>query len=91
LLTRKVGRLIFNAFPTGVEVSNAMVHGGPFPATTAVQSTSVGTAAIRRFSRPICYQGFPQASLPAALRNENPSGLLRLVDGTWTMDSIGGG
>ena len=88
LLTRKVGRLIFNAFPTGVEVSNAMVHGGPYPATTAVQSTSVGTAAIRRFSRPICYQGFPQASLPTALRNENPAGLLRLVDGSWTKDSV---
>jgi NADP-dependent aldehyde dehydrogenase len=88
LLTRKVGRLIFNAFPTGVEVSNAMVHGGPFPATTAVQSTSVGTAAIRRFSRPICYQGFPQASLPVALRNET-AGLLRLIDGAWTKESVG--
>jgi len=82
-LTRKVGRLIFNAFPTGVEVSNAMVHGGPYPATTAVQSTSVGTAAIRRFSRPICYQGFPAAALPPALKDENPEGLLRLVDGVW--------
>ncbi|MFK8161077.1 MAG: aldehyde dehydrogenase (NADP(+)) [Lewinella sp.] len=87
VLTRKVGRLIFNAFPTGVEVSNAMVHGGPYPATTAVQSTSVGTAAIRRFSRPICYQGFPQAALPAVLKNET-AGLLRLVDGVWTKKSI---
>ncbi len=84
VLTRKVGRLIFNAFPTGVEVSDAMVHGGPYPATTAVQSTSVGTAAIRRFSRPVCYQGFPQAALPAALRDENPGGLLRMVDGEWS-------
>ena len=84
LLTRRVGRLIFNAFPTGVEVSHAMVHGGPYPATTAVQSTSVGTAAIRRFSRPVCYQGFPEAALPAALRDDNPEGSLRLVDGEWT-------
>jgi NADP-dependent aldehyde dehydrogenase len=83
LLTRRVGRLIFNAFPTGVEVSHAMVHGGPFPATTAVQSTSVGTAAIRRFSRPVCYQGFPEAALPPALRDDNPEGSLRLVDGEW--------
>lgn len=87
-LTRKVGRLIFNAFPTGVEVSNAMVHGGPYPATTSVQSTSVGTGAIRRFSRPICYQGFPLASLPKALQNANPLGLLRLVDGVWTTEGL---
>ncbi len=58
-LEQKVGRLIFNGFPTGVEVGNAMHHGGPYPATTAPESTSVGTAAIRRFARPICYQGFP--------------------------------
>ena len=83
LLTRKVGRLIFNAFPTGVEVSHAMVHGGPYPATTAVQSTSVGTAAIRRFSRPVCYQGFPQAALPEALKDGNSEGAVRLVDGQW--------
>lgn len=82
-LARKVGRLIFNAFPTGVEVSNAMVHGGPYPATTAVQSTSVGTAAIRRFSRPVCYQGFPAAALPTALQDANPDGVFRLVDGVW--------
>ncbi|MEM1359556.1 MAG: aldehyde dehydrogenase (NADP(+)) [Bacteroidota bacterium] len=82
-LTRKAGRLIFNAFPTGVEVSHAMVHGGPYPATTAIQSTSVGTAAIRRFSRPVCYQGCPAAALPAALRDENPEGVLRLVNGVW--------
>lgn len=69
VLSRKVGRLIFNGFPTGVEVSPAMVHGGPFPATTAPQTTSVGTAAIRRFARPICYQGFPQAALPLELRD----------------------
>lgn len=88
LLVRKVGRVIFNAFPTGVEVSDAMVHGGPFPATTAVQSTSVGTAAISRFSRPVCYQGFPQAALPQVLRNENPLGLLRMVNGVWTTEAV---
>ncbi|MCB0643925.1 MAG: aldehyde dehydrogenase (NADP(+)) [Phaeodactylibacter sp.] len=68
ILERKVGRLIFNGYPTGVEVSHAMVHGGPFPATTAPQSTSVGTAAIFRFLRPVCYQGFPESALPQAIR-----------------------
>ncbi len=88
ILERKVGRLIFNGYPTGVEVCHSMVHGGPFPATTAPQSTSVGTAAIRRFARPVCYQDFPQASLPAALQNANPLGLWRLINGTWTKDAI---
>ena len=83
VLSRKVGRLIFNAFPTGVEVGHAMVHGGPYPATTAIQSTSVGTAAIRRFSRPVCFQGFPQDALPTALREGNPEGSLRMVDGKY--------
>ncbi|MBO0938424.1 aldehyde dehydrogenase (NADP(+)) [Fibrella sp. HMF5335] len=59
ILTTKVGRLVFNGFPTGVEVNHAMVHGGPFPATTDSRSTSVGTTAIYRFTRPICFQGFP--------------------------------
>jgi NADP-dependent aldehyde dehydrogenase len=65
ILTLKVGRLIFNGFPTGVEVSPAMVHGGPFPSTTDVRSTSVGTTAIYRFTRPICFQ-----DLPDRLKNE---------------------
>ncbi len=86
LLTRKVGRLIFNAFPTGVEVSHAMVHGGPYPATTAVAVDSVGTAAIRRFSRPVCYQGFPEAALPAALWDGNPRGLV--TAGGWGVDTV---
>jgi len=83
VLSQKVGRLIINGFPTGVEVSHAMNHGGPFPATTDVLSTSVGTNAIRRFARPICYQNFPDALLPEALKANNPLGLLRLVNGAW--------
>ena len=69
VLETKVGRLIFNGFPTGVEVCSAMNHGGPYPATTDVRTTSVGTAAINRFLRPICYQDFPQEALPAHLRD----------------------
>lgn len=68
LLERKVGRLIYNDFGTGVEVCDAMVHGGPFPATTDGRSTSVGTAAIERFLRPVCYQNMPKALLPEDLR-----------------------
>ncbi|MCC5807338.1 MAG: aldehyde dehydrogenase (NADP(+)) [Opitutales bacterium] len=74
------GRLIRNGFPTGVEVCPAMQHGGPYPASSDTRFTSVGTAAIRRFLRPVCYQGFPAAALPPELRDENPGGLLRLVD-----------
>jgi NADP-dependent aldehyde dehydrogenase len=59
LLTQKAGRILMNGFPTGVEVCHAMVHGGPFPATTDSRSTSVGTTSIYRFSRPVCYQNFP--------------------------------
>lgn len=84
ILEQKVGRLIFNNYPTGVEVSHAMVHGGPFPATTDSRSTSVGTAAITRFTRPICYQNFPAAMLPAELKDGNPLGIWRLVDGLWS-------
>ncbi len=81
ILEQKVGRLIINSFPTGVEVSHAMQHGGPYPATTDSRSTSVGTNAIRRFARPVCYQGFPQALLPAELKDGNPLGIWRLTDG----------
>jgi NADP-dependent aldehyde dehydrogenase len=69
-LERKAGRVIVNGWPTGVEVSHAMVHGGPFPATSDSRSTSVGTLAIERFLRPVCYQDFPDALLPAALRRD---------------------
>jgi NADP-dependent aldehyde dehydrogenase len=86
VLETKVGRIIFNGFPTGVEVSHAMVHGGPFPATSDGRSTSVGTQAILRFVRPVCYQDFPDAALPPELRNGNPLGLSRLVNGTFSRD-----
>ena len=80
-LERKAGRILFNGFPTGVEVSHAMVHGGPFPATSDSRSTSVGATAIDRFLRPVCYQDVPAELLPEALRDGNPLGLARLVDG----------
>ena len=70
-----------NGFPTGVEVCHAMVHGGPYPATSDSRATSVGTYSIYRFVRPVCYQDFPQAALPDELKNENPLGIWRLVDG----------
>jgi len=73
VLERKAGRLIANGWPTGVEVSHAMVHGGPFPATSDGRSTSVGTLAIERFLRPVCYQDFPDSLLPEALRADAPS------------------
>ncbi len=84
VLTRKVGRLILNAYPTGVEVCHAMVHGGPFPATSDGRSTSVGTQAIYRFTRLFCYQSFPEAALPDELKSSNPLGIMRMVDGERT-------
>jgi NADP-dependent aldehyde dehydrogenase len=81
VLERKVGRILANGFPTGVEVSTAMVHGGPFPATADGRSTSVGTGAINRFLRPVCYQNLPQALLPEALRDNNPLEIWRRRDG----------
>ncbi|MBL7813841.1 MAG: aldehyde dehydrogenase (NADP(+)) [Saprospiraceae bacterium] len=83
ILTTKVGRLVFNGFPTGVEVTAAMVHGGPFPATTVPLSTSVGTTAIYRFTRPVCFQDFPQSCLPDALKDSNPLGIGRWIDGVF--------
>ncbi len=77
-LQHKVGRIVFNSFPTGVEVCNAMVHGGPFPASTDSRSTSVGTTSIYRFVRPVCYQGFPDELLPDELKKANPLHLMRL-------------
>jgi 2,5-dioxopentanoate dehydrogenase len=81
ILEQKVGRLLFNGFPTGVEVSHAMVHGGPFPATSDARSTSVGTGAITRFTRPVCFQDMPDTLLPTELQNANPLGIWRKVDG----------
>ncbi len=83
ILETKAGRLIFNALPTGVEVCHAMVHGGPYPATSDGRSTSVGSRAIFRFSRPVAYQGLPQSALPPALRDDNPEGILRMWNGAW--------
>lgn len=81
ILEQKAGRLTINGYPTGVEVCHSMVHGGPFPATTDSRSTSVGTAAIERFVRPVCYQSFPEALLPDELKNGNPLNIWRLVNG----------
>ena len=81
ILETKVGRLIFNGFSTGVEVCPSMVHGGPYPATSDGRSTAVGTHAIERFSRLVCFQNFPEASLPDELKEQNPLRIMRLVDG----------
>ena len=88
ILERKVGRIIFNGFPTGVEVCHSMHHGGPYPATTDGRSTSVGTAAIFRFTRLVCFQGFPQNGLPDDLQDANPNGIWRLVDGEYTNSAL---
>ncbi|MET4591844.1 aldehyde dehydrogenase (NADP(+)) [Arthrobacter sp. 754] len=80
-LEQKVGRIIINGWPTGVEVGHAMVHGGPFPATSDSRTTSVGTLAINRFLRPVAYQNIPQELLPVPLQDENPWKVNRLIDG----------
>jgi 2,5-dioxopentanoate dehydrogenase len=81
ILERKVGRILANGWPTGVEVGHAMVHGGPFPATSDSRTTSVGSLAIRRFLRPVCYQDLAADLLPQALRDENPLKVARLLNG----------
>ncbi|HEU5458827.1 MAG TPA: aldehyde dehydrogenase (NADP(+)), partial [Terracidiphilus sp.] len=88
VLERKAGRVLFNGFPTGVEVCDAMVHGGPYPSSSDSRFTSVGTRAIARFARPVCYQGFPEAELPEELHNANPRGIWRMVNSTFTRDPI---
>jgi alpha-ketoglutaric semialdehyde dehydrogenase len=80
-LEDRAGRIVFNGWPTGVEVGHAMVHGGPFPATSDSRSTSVGSRAIERFQRPVCYQNVPAELLPDAVRDDNPWGVTRRVDG----------
>ncbi len=89
LLKERVGRLVFNAFPTGVAVTWAMQHGGPYPASTSPEHTSVGLASTRRFMRPVCWQSAPPSALPPALRDENPSGIWRRVDGRLTDQAVG--
>jgi len=88
LLREKVGRLIWNGFPTGVAVVPSMVHGGPYPATTAAGTTSVGMTAIRRFMRPVAYQNMPDSLLPDALKDANPLNIWRLVNWEWTKEPI---
>jgi alpha-ketoglutaric semialdehyde dehydrogenase len=88
LLEQKAGRVLLNGYPTGVEVCEAMVHGGPYPATSDSRGTSVGTLAIDRFLRPVCYQNFPDALLPDALKNSNPLGIRRLVNGESTSQAV---
>ena len=90
VLTDKVGRIVWNGFPTGVAVTHAMQHGGPYPASTDSRTTSVGTAAMPRFLRPVCYQGLPASLLPEPLLDDNPSGRLRRVNGTWSRESAPG-
>jgi NADP-dependent aldehyde dehydrogenase len=81
LLESKAGRLLANGFGTGVEVAHAMVHGGPFPATSDSRSTSVGSLAIQRFLRPVSYQDLPESLLPAELHSANPLQVPQLLDG----------
>ena len=87
-ISTRVGRVIYNNVPTGVEVCHAMVHGGPFPATTDSRSTSVGGDAIKRFLRPVCLQDCPAEHLPPALQNSNPLNIMRKVNGSYTRDPI---
>jgi 2,5-dioxopentanoate dehydrogenase len=85
-LELKAGRILFGGWPTGVEVSHAMVHGGPFPATSDSRTTSVGSRAIERYLRPVCYQDLPKSLLPSAIADGNPEHLWRRIDGQLTQD-----
>jgi 2,5-dioxopentanoate dehydrogenase len=88
ILRQKAGRLVFNQFPTGVEVCPAMQHGGPYPATTDSRTTSVGAYAIKRFARPVCFQNFPEAALPLELQNRNARNIWRLIDNQLTKADV---
>ena len=88
VLRGKAGRVLVGGVPTGVEVSPAMHHGGPWPATTDSRATSVGTAAVGRFARPVCFQNLPDVALPEELRDSNPRTLWRLVDGRPTREAL---
>jgi NADP-dependent aldehyde dehydrogenase len=81
VIERLAGRVLFNGFGTGVEVCDAMVHGGPYPSTSDGRSTSVGSLAIMRFLRPVCYQDVPEELLPEAVRTANPLGIPQRIDG----------
>lgn len=88
ILEQRVGRVIFNGVPTGVEVSAAMIHGGPYPATSRPDTTAVGPEAIRRWARPVCYQNVPEMFLPAELRNSNPLRVRRRINGEWSEGGV---
>jgi 2,5-dioxopentanoate dehydrogenase len=88
ILKNKAGRLIFNGYPTGLEICHAMIHGGPYPASTDSRTTSVGSLAINRFARPVCYQDFPSSALPDELKDQNPLAIWRLVDGQLTRQPL---
>lgn len=88
ILKNKVGRIIFNGYPTGLEVCHAIIHGGPYPSSTDSRTTSVGSQAICRFARPVCYQDFPSAALPDELKDENPLGIWRMVEGQLTRERL---
>lgn len=90
VLQRKAGRLIFNGYPVGIEVCHSMHHGGPYPATTHSHFTSIGTRAISRFVRPVCYQDWPDSLLPMELQNANPRGVWRMLNGQRTRDGVTG-
>jgi len=87
--TEKAGRVLLNGYPTGVEVCPSMQHGGPYPATTDSRFTSVGTAAILRFARPVCFQNFAEKLLPAELQNVNKLRIWRQINGQFTKDDVG--
>ena len=89
-LQERAGRVVWNGFATGVAVAEAMVHGGPYPATTNASHTSVGSSSIRRFLRPVCFQDVPDALLPAALKDDNPLGISRVVDGRYQASASSG-
>jgi len=89
LAAEKAGRLVFNGFPTGVEVCAAMNHGGPYPSTSDVRFASVGTAAMLRFTRPLCWQNCPASMLPEELQSSNPRRIMRLIDGQLSRDPRG--
>ena len=85
-LEKKVGRLIYNGVPTGVEVCSSMQHGGPYPASSDSRFTSVGTMAIKRFTRPVAFQSWPNSQLPDELKNNNPLNIWRLLNGDFTKE-----
>ena len=88
VLQERAGRVVWNGWPTGVAVSWAMQHGGPFPATVGSVHTSVGVTAARRFQRPVCFQDIPQQYLPKVLRDQNKAGISRRIDGRPTLDDV---